>query len=330
MILFALIHFLEDIGYMARAAFIVDRVMGWAGLQGRSFVSLLSSYACAVPGIMSARTISSPRDRLATILVAPFMTCSARLPVYALLIAAFVPAKRVVGFLSLQGLVMLGLYALGTFTALASAALVNRTLLKGTPARFYMELPPYRMPTGKLLGAQVWGSARAFIRRAGTIIFTCSIVLWVLLSFPRVDATGMTPAEHAHAQLEHSAAARLGHLIEPAIRPLGFDWQIGVGLVASLAAREVIVATLAQVYATGDADDVEGLRDQLRADPNFTLATALSLLVFFVFALQCTSTIAVMARETGSARWPAVAFAYMLVLAYGASFVTYRIAGALL
>ena len=336
-ILFTVIHLLQDVGYMARAAFVVDRVMGWVGLQGRSFVPLLSCFACAVPGMMAARTIASPRDRLATILVAPFMTCSARLPVYALLIAAFVPNTHVAG-LGLQGLVMLALYLLGAGTAFASAALLNVTLLRGTPSVFYMELPPYRWPTARLLVRQVWQSAAAFVRRAGTIILLASVVLWALMSFPHAapDPT-RSAAEEARADLEASAAAHLGRAIEPAIAPLGFDWRIGVGLVASLAAREVIVATLAQIHAVGAADDFDGLRDALRNDvdpasgrPVFTLPVALSLLVFFVFALQCTSTIVVMARETGSWRWPAIAFTYMLALAWTGSFVTYHVATALL
>jgi len=337
-ILFTFIHLLQDVGYMARAAFVVDRVMGWVGLQGRSFVPLLSCYACAVPGIMAARTIHSPRERLATILVAPFMTCSARLPVYTLLIAAFVPPGKLLGVIGVQGLVMFGLYLLGVATALASAWLLNTTLLKGTPSVFYMELPPYRWPTAKLLAKQVYGSARAFVRRAGTIILATSIVLWGLLSFPRAPHDpALSEAEQARANLEASAAARIGHAIEPAIAPLGFDWKIGVGLVASLAAREVIVATLAQIHAVGDSNDFGGLRDALRADvdprtgqPVFTLPTALALLVFFVFALQCTSTIVVMARETGSWRWPAFAFSYMLGLAWTASFVTYHLARGIL
>jgi len=333
-ILFTLIHFLEGVGYMARAAFVVDRIMGWFGLQGRSFVVLLSCYACAVPGIMAARTIPNPRDRLATILVAPFMTCSARLPVYTLLIAAFVPATSVLGGLGLQGLVMLGLYLLGASVAIVSAALLKSTIVRGRPSTFFMELPPYRVPTLRLLASQVWRSAWAFLKRAGTIIFTVSLVLWALLAFPSapVDPTASAEAQ-ATANLEASAAAHIGRALEPAIEPLGFDWRIGVGLVASLAAREVIVSTLAQIYAVGDPDDFEGLRTALVRDvdpatgqPTFTLATALSLLMFFVFALQCMSTIAVMARETGSWLWPAFAFSYMLGLAYGASLITYQVA----
>lgn len=336
-ILFTVLHFLQDVGYMARAAFVVDRVMGWVGLQGRSFVPLLSCYACAVPGIMAARTIASPRERLATILVAPFMTCSARLPVYTLLIAAFVPAANVFG-LGLQGLVMFALYLLGAFTAFASAALLNKTLLKGAVSVFYMELPPYRLPTPGLIGRQVWESAAAFLKRAGTIILIASIVLWGLLTFPSAPIDpAFTATQQASADLEASVAGRVGRAIEPAIAPLGFDWKIGVGLIASLAAREVIVATLAQIYAVADAEDFAGLRTALKNDVDprtgeraFTLPTALSLLVFFVFALQCTSTIAIMARETGTWRWPALAFGYMLGLAWVGSFVTYHVARALI
>lgn len=336
-ILFTLIHLLEDVGYMARAAFVVDRVMGFVGLQGRCFISLLSSYACAVPGIMTTRTIASPRDRLATILVAPFMTCSARLPVYTLLIAAFVPPVSVGAFLGLQGLTMLGLYALGTTAAFAMAAALNSTILRGTPATFYLELPPYRIPTLELLASQVWGSTRAFLRRAGTIILGVSIVLWVLLSFPRLGPMPDASAEQrAQAQLEQSVAGHMGRLVEPLIEPLGFDWRIGVGLVASLAAREVLVSSLAQIYAVQEREGFDGLRERLREDrdprtgePAFSLATALSLLMFFVFALQCTSTVVVMGRETGSWRWPALAFGYMFGLAYVASYVTYRVVSAL-
>jgi ferrous iron transport protein B len=338
LILFTLIHFLEDVGYMARAAFVVDRVMGWVGLQGRCFVSLLSSYACAIPGIMAARSIASPRDRLATILVAPFMTCSARLPVYTLLIAAFIPARPVLGPLGLQGLVMLGLYLLGAVTAFFSAALLKSTILRGTISTFYLELPPYRVPTLRLLGTQVWGSARAFLKRAGTLILVASMVVWAFLSFPRIPADpALSPAAQAQAQLNASVAAHAGRALEPAIAPLGFDWKIGVGMVASLAAREVIISTLAQLYAVADPDDFGGLRQALVSDvdprtgePSFTLAAALGLLVFYVFALQCVSTIVVMARETGSWRWPAFAFVYMLAVAYGGSFVTYRLATAFL
>ncbi len=333
LILFTFLHLLQDVGYMARAAFVVDRVMGRVGLQGRSFVPLLSCFACAVPGIMATRTIASPRERLATILVAPFLTCSARLPVYTLLIAAFVPATSV-GPVGLQGLVMLGLYVLGATVALTAAKILNSTLLRGRVSVFYMELPPYRWPTMRMLVRQVGQSARAFLRRAGTIILAASVVLWVLLHVPQAaPIAGATPAETARANLEASVAGRLGHAIEPVIAPLGFDWKVGVGLVASLAAREVIVSTLAQIYAVSEGESFRGVLEAIQADidprtgrPVFTLPVALALMVFFVFALQCTSTIAVMARETGGWRWPAFAFTSMLLLAWLGSFITYRLA----
>ncbi len=333
-LLFSLLYLLEDVGYMARAAFVADRVMSRIGLEGRAFVALLSSYACAVPGIMATRTVPSPRDRLVTILVAPLMTCSARLPVYALMIGAFVPARSVLGPIGLQGLVLLGLYLLGAFGALIVAALLKRTLLRGDALPFTMELPPYRIPTFRLWVTQVWGSIWAFLRRAGTIILAASIVLWLLLSFPQVEPPpGVSDADAARFALENSWAGRAGHAIEPAIAPLGFDWKIGVGLLASLAAREVIVATLAQIYAAGEEET--SLRSAVRADvdprtgaPVFTPATVAALLVFFVFALQCLSTIAVMRRATTSWRWPVFAFGYLLAMAYGASFVTHRIVSA--
>jgi ferrous iron transport protein B len=336
LLLFTLLYLLEDVGYMARAAFVVDRLMGRIGLEGRAFVALLSSYACAVPGIMATRTIPSATQRLVTMLVAPLMTCSARLPVYALLIGAFVPAKRVLGPLGLQGLALLGLYSLGALAAFAAAAILGRTLVKADAMPFYLELPPYRMPTAKLVISQVWGAASRFLRRAGTIILAVSIVLWALLTFPRVQAPAHLDEQQAAAYaLEHSAGGRIGHALEPAIAPLGFDWKIGVGLVASLAAREVIVSTLAQIYAASGNDDAS-LRDALANDrdretgaPVYTPATVAALLVFFVFALQCTSTIATLARETNSWRWPTFAFCYLLALAYAASFAAHRVVGAL-
>jgi ferrous iron transport protein B len=298
-LLFTMLYLLEDTGYMARAAFVIDRVMGRVGLEGRSFVSLLSSYACAVPGIMATRTIPSPRHRLVTILVAPLMTCSARLPVYALLIGAFVPAQAVWGPLGLQGLALLGLYLLGAAASLLVASVLTRTVLKSESLPFYMELPPYRLPTLRLLASQVWGSVRAFVRRAGTIILAVSVVLWFLLTFPIVDPPPeLTEAEAGRHALEHSFAGRAGHAIEPLVAPLGFDWKIGVGLIGSLAAREVIVSTLAQVYAASEEE--ASLRGAIRADVDpdtgakvFTPATVASLLVFFVFALQCMSTLAI-------------------------------------
>ena len=333
-LLFAVLHALQYIGYMARAAFVVDRAMGRIGLEGRCFVALLSSYACAVPGIMAARTIPSPAQRLITILIAPLMTCSARLPVYALLIGAFVPAQRVLGPIGLQGLVLLGLYLLGAIAAMAGAALLRRTMLPGEGLPFYMELPPYRVPPLRLWLQQTWASVWAFLRRAGTIILAVTALLWVLLHVPRIDVPANTTPERAAAiQLEGSIAGRLGHALEPAIAPLGFDWKIGVGLIASLAAREVIVSTLGQIYAATDED--ASLREAIRRDvdprtgrPVFTPASVAALLVFFAFALQCMSTLAVMRRETNSWRWPAFGFGSLLVLAWSASFAANRIVGA--
>ena len=326
-LLFSLLYFLEDVGYMARAAFVVDRAMARIGLEGRAFVALLSSFACAVPGIMATRTVPSPRDRLVTILVAPLMTCSARLPVYALLIGAFVPATNVFGPIGLQGLVLFALYLAAPVAAMTVAAVLRRSLLPGEGMPFTLELPSYRLPSFGLWFSQVWGSAWAFLRRAGTIILLASVVLWVLLTFPQSPAPpGLNAHEASAYALERSAAGRIGKAIEPAIAPLGFDWKIGVGLLASLAAREVFVSTMAQVYASEDPD--ASLRSAVRADIDpttgkklFSPPTVAALLVFFVFALQCTSTIATMARETNSWRWPAFAFGYMLALAYGASYL---------
>jgi ferrous iron transport protein B len=333
-LLFGLLYLLEDVGYMARAAFVVDRLMGRIGLEGRAFVALLSSYACAVPGIMATRTIPSARDRLVTMLVAPLMTCSARLPVYALLIGAFVPDRTVAGFIGLQGLVLFALYFVAPIVAMIVAAVLKRTIARSDSMPFVMELPSYRAPTLRLWGSQVWRSVWAFLKRAGTIILLASMLLWVLLTFPRTEAPPeLDEAAAAAYALEHSVAGRVGHAIEPAIAPLGFDWKIGVGLVASLAAREVIVATLAQIYAA--TDEEASLRAAIRNDVDprtgrhvFRPATVGSLLVFFVFALQCVSTLAILARETNSWRWPAFAFGYLLALAYGASFVTYRVISA--
>ena len=309
LILFLFIAILEDSGYMARAAVIADRLMHGVGLQGRSFLPLLSAYACAVPAIMSARTVEDERDRIATIFIAPFMTCSARLPVYVLLIAAFVPAGPLLGpFLGRRAAVLIGLYALGLAAALVTAALLKRTLLRGRPLPFVMELPPYRWPSARSIGVRLLDRTRIFLRRAGKIILAVTVVLWVLAQFPRAPG-GEAP------EIGDSALGRIGQVAEPAIEPLGFDWRIGIGLVTSLAAREVIVGTLGTIYGveTRDGEDLE-LRAALRRDLDFGAAVAL--LVFFVFALQCMSTVAVMRRETGGWRWPILQFTYMLALAY--------------
>ena len=333
-LLFTVILFLEACGYMARAAFVVDRVMGWVGLEGRCFIALLSSYACAVPGIMATRTIPSPRDRLTTILVAPFATCSARLPVYILLIAAFIPADPVLGPFTWQGLTLTGLYFLGTGAALLSAAVFKRGLLRGATLPFYLELPPYRLPRPSDIALGVWDRAKLFLRRAGTIILAASVVLWFLLNLPRRPADPqLSVTENQRAVLEGSYAASAGRLLEPVFAPMDFDWRINVGLVASQAAREVMVATLAQIYAH-EGEDGEGLGVLLAgsgeggAPPLLSRPSALALLVYFAFAMQCMSTLAVIRRETGGWRWPAFTFAYMNGLAWLSAWLTFVLASA--
>jgi len=317
LILFLFLGILEDSGYMARAAVIADRVMYRVGLQGRAFLPLLSGYACAIPAILAARTVEDERDRLATIFITPFMTCSARLPVYALLIAAFIPEGRLLGpFLGYRAAVLLGLYGLGIAAAVVTAFLLKRTLLRAQPGSFVMDLPSYRLPSARSIGLRLLDRSKMFLRRAGSIIFAVAIVLWVLTQFPRTDA--------GPPLIEDSALGRIGQVIEPTIEPLGFDWRIGVGLVTSLAAREVIVGTLGTIYGVEDAtDDSITLQETLRRD--LTLPSAIGLLVFFAFALQCMSTVAVMRRETGGWKWPILQFSYMLFLAYSGAFIAVRI-----
>ena len=317
LILFLFLGILEDSGYMARAAVIADRVMYRVGLQGRAFLPLLSGYACAIPAILAARTVEDERDRLATIFITPFMTCSARLPVYALLIAAFIPEGRLLGpFLGYRAAVLLGLYGLGIAAAVVTAFLLKRTLLRAQPGSFVMDLPSYRLPSARSIGLRLLDRSKIFLRRAGSIIFAVAIVLWVLTQFPRTDA--------GPPLIEDSALGRIGQVIEPTIEPLGFDWRIGVGLVTSLAAREVIVGTLGTIYGVEDAtDDSITLQETLRRD--LTLPSAIGLLVFFAFALQCMSTVAVMRRETGGWKWPILQFSYMLFLAYSGAFIAVRI-----
>lgn len=317
LILFLFIGVLEDSGYMARAAVIADRMMYRVGLQGRAFLPLLSGYACAVPAILAARTIDDERDRLATIFVTPFMTCSARLPVYALLIAAFIPDEPLLGpFLGRRAGVLLGLYGLGIVAAIGTAFILKRTLLKAKPTTFLMELPPYRIPSPKTLALRLLDRSKIFLQRAGRVIFVVSIVLWTLMQFPRID--GHAP------DIEESALGQIGHIIEPAIAPLGFDWRIGVGLVTSLAAREVIVGALGTIYGTEMADEGSvALQEALRRD--LSTGAAIGLLVFFAFALQCMSTVAIMRRETAGWKWPALQFGYMLFLGYMGAFVAVRI-----
>ncbi len=337
-LLLVLIALFEASGYMARAAFLVDRVMGWAGLEGRSFVALLSSHACAIPGMMAARTVRDPRARLATVLAAPLMTCAARLPVYGLLIGAFVPRTTVVGPIGLQGLVLFALYALGALSGFVAALLVRRSRRQEVWP-FTMQLPPYRAPTPRYVLDHVWRGVRGFLRRAGTVILVGSVAVWALLSFPRyelpfderaqIEAAGGDPdAVERAREIDGSAAAALGRAVEPVFAPLGFDWRINVGVVASFAAREVIVATLSQTFAhTGGEEDLEGLGERLRTErrgdgPAFPVSTALALIVFYVYALQCLSTLAVMRRETGSWFWPATAWVALFGVAWGLAWLT--------
>lgn len=383
-LLFLFIGVLEDTGYMARAAFLMDRLMSRVGLHGKSFIPMLSSFGCAIPGIMATRTIENPKDRLVTILVAPLMSCSARLPVYTVLIAACVP-KREIGFLGLQGLTMLAMYLLGIVVALLMAWLFKKTLLKGETPMLIMELPPYKKPVAKALVRHIWDRAKLFLKRAGTVILGISILLWFLATYPRSQELedqfagqrsravltvypGKSPAEvdemlrtlgdrvavdevtpgeklvwdrlveidkvESGEKLRRSFAGRLGQVIEPVIKPLGFDWKIGIGLVASFAAREVFVSTMSTVYNVGEFDDsdegTETLSETLRAQqwpdgsPVYTTLVAVTLMVFYVFALQCVSTVAVVRRETNGWKWPLFQFAYMTALAWVLALVTYQ------
>jgi len=322
LLLFLFIGILEDTGYLARAALIADRVMRTIGLNGKAFIPLLSAYACAVPAIMATRTIENKRDRLATILVTPFMTCSARLPVYLLLIAAFIPHVYYLhGFLGLQTLVMLGLYLAGFVAAFTTARLLKSSILKSSDTPFILELPQYRMPTVYSLALRLLDRARIFMRNAGTIIVGVTLALWVLAHLPVLrTAAGSFTAP----QLADSVIGRFGHFIEPVIAPLGFNWKIGIGLLSSVLAREVMVSTMGTLYGADPSTQALNLQTALHHD--MTLGGALALMIFFAFAMQCTSTIAVVRRETNSWMWPAVQFLYMLVLAYGAAFAVNHLA----
>ncbi len=316
LLLFLFVGILEDSGYLARAALIADRTMARVGLQGKSFIPLLSAYACAVPGILATRTIENKRDRIATILIAPFMTCSARLPVYTLIIAAFIPERPLVGpLLGSRAAAMLGLYLLGFAAAFFTAKLLKSSILRSDRAPFVLEMPPYRRPTLQSLGLRLLDRSKIFLRRAGTVILGVAVALWILAHLPLID--GKTPP------IEHSVAGSIGHTIEPLIRPLGFNWKIGVGLLTSLAAREVIVGTLGAIYGIEGKSDSEGFQHAIQRD--LTPAGAVALLVFFAFAMQCLSTVAVVRRETGGWRWPVLQFAYMGALAWAGAFISYRV-----
>ncbi|MBX7169342.1 MAG: ferrous iron transport protein B [Pyrinomonadaceae bacterium] len=343
LLLFLFISILEDTGYMARAAFLMDRLMSRVGLHGKAFLPLMSSFACAIPGIMATRTIENPKDRLATILIAPFMSCSARLPVYALMIATFFAGQTVFGFISVGAILMLGMYSLGIVTAIIVAFILKKTLLKSPPPPFVMELPPYRLPNLRNVFQNMLTRAWLFVKRAGTVILAISIILWGLMNFPRAGNVYVnTPnsqnlAEEQQSfqqseQLKNSFAGKIGHFIEPAIKPLGFDWKIGVALIASFAAREVLVSTLGIIY-NGEKDANEesetlknAILDAKNPDgtPVWTPLTALTLMVFFVLAMQCMSTIAVVRRESNSWAWTLFMVGYMTALAYVAAFITYQ------
>jgi len=367
LLLFLFLGLMEDTGYMARTAFIMDRLMRRLGLSGASVVPLLSGYACAVPAIMAARTLDNERDRIITIMVTPLMSCSARLPVYTLFIAAFIPSVPVLGPLNAQGLAMFSLYLLGTSMAFAAAWVLKTFVFKGESSYFVMELPPYRAPQFKQIIYRMLDRAKAFVTRAGKIIFSLSIVIWFLASFPRatldpellaqrhaletwylqtrdsLHAVGapleafealeatyedrLTPITDAEAaqQIRQSFIGRLGHMLEPLMRPLGFDWKITAGIISSFPAREVIVGTMATIYGVAHAGENEIiLREALRADPAFSPLVAVSLMVFYVFALQCMSTLAVARRELDTWKWPAVMWGYMFALAYLFSLLVYQ------
>jgi ferrous iron transport protein B len=318
LILFLFILALEDSGYLPRAAFMLDRLMGKVGLSGRAFIPLLSSFACAIPGVMAARTIPSNRDRLATIMIAPLMTCSARLPVYALLIGAFIP-QRTLGFLNLRGLVLFALYAAGVFSAMGVAFVLKRTVMRAEYRPLLLELPEYRLPNMRNLLLGLWERLRIFVGRVGTIILALMVVLWFLASFPVPPAGATGPA------IQYSIAGMLGRALEYVFAPIGFNWQISIALVPGLAAREVAVSALGTVYAMSNTGDVAGALAPV-ISRSWSLATALSLLAWYVFAPQCLSTLAVVKRETNSWRYPLLMAAYLFALAYAGAFVTYRVA----
>ncbi|TWU60523.1 Ferrous iron transport protein B [Rubripirellula tenax] len=352
-LLFFFLAVLEDCGYMARAAFLVDRVMTLFGLSGKSFLPMMSSFACAVPGVMATRVIENRRDRFATIMVAPLMSCSARLPVYLLLIGAFVPATKFLGgWLSMPAIVLMAMYMVGVLTAIPVAWILKKTILRGEVAPFVMELPEYKVPAIRVVLSRVWEASLAFVVRAGTLIFAASIVIWfagywpgdhtrqyeletqletIAEDSPEAELIQLALQTESADLLEGSALGRVGHAIEPAVRPLGWDWKIGVGAIASFPAREVIIATLGTIYSLGGDADEEGLAGAMRASthpdgsPVYTIPVALSIMVFFALCAQCVSTLLVIRRETNSWSWPILSFTYMTVLAYVGALVTYQV-----
>ena len=323
LILFFFIGLMENTGYLARVSFMMDRLMAGVGLNGKAFVPLLSSYACAIPGIMATRTMESARDRLITTLVAPITSCSARLPVYVMLIALMLP----VGTAGQKALVMLGLYVLSIVGVYAFAYVFNRTLDRKEQTLFVLELPAYQRPSWREIGLQMYDRGKIFLRRAGTVILGLSIVLWALTTYPKTDS------EDGSEQLAHSAAGRMGKAIEPVIEPLGYDWKMGIGLVASFAAREVFVSTMSIIYTGEEQDDEDSIRGSMaketraNGEPAYNVRTCLSLLVFYVFAMQCLSTVAVTRRETNSWKWAILQVVYLTGFAYVAALATYQIGG---
>jgi ferrous iron transport protein B len=340
LLLFLFVALMEDSGYMARVAVLMDRIMRSVGLHGRAFVPMLSGLACAIPAVMATRTIERERDRFLTMMVVPLMTCSARLPVYTLMIAAIYPVGSG-GFLA-QGGLMAGMYLFSTLCALAAAAVLGRTVLRGTEPPLLLEMPPYRLPQARSVLRTMAERGAVFVREAGTVILVCTIGLWALLSYPAPEAPASQPApqeissaeeaEAAGEALRQSYAGRLGRLLEPAIEPLGFDWKIGVGLIGAFAAREVFVSTMGVVYGleAGEGDEPQALRERLASERRpdgrrlYTPLVCLSLMVFFALAAQCMSTLAAVKRETKSWRWPLFLFGYMTALAYAASFLVYQ------
>ena len=322
LLLFSFILFLEDSGYLPRAAFMMDRVMGKVGLHGRAFIPLLSSFACAIPGIMATRTIENRRDRLTTILVAPLMTCSARLPIYTLLISAFIPNTQILGVFRLQGLVLLSLYVFGVFAALAVAFILKRVVFPGPRPALLLELPTYKWPSFKGIGIGLWERCQLFVKNAGTVILSITVILWFLSSYPKPPQGAEGPA------IAYSFAGQIGHALEPLVAPIGFDWRIAVALIPGFAAREVMIGSLATVYAVEDQAQSLGVSQFLgeRLSQQWSVATALSLIVWYVLACQCLSTLAVTRRETNSWKWPMVMLSYMTALAYASSYVTYHVA----
>jgi len=335
LILFFFIGILEDSGYMARAAFIMDRMMSKVGLHGRAFIPLLSSFACAIPGILATRTIASRRDRMTTILIAPLMSCSARIPVYTLMIGTFIPETRVFGVLSSRALTMFSMYVLGVVIAMAAAWVFKRTLFQGPVPTLMIELPAYKTPAWRNVVQTMWARGSEFTNRAGTVIFAMTILLWFVLAYPRLDVTQLpknyTPEQVAGARIHHSLGGQMGHWIEPVIAPLGFNWKVGIGLVGAMAARESFVSTMGTVYSVGSPDDDptplhQAMRDDRWPDGRkvWTPLAAISLLVYFVIAMQCVSTLGIVKRETESWGWPLFMFAYMTGLAWIMSFLVFQ------